>query len=217
MQLYNIETFDKYQEGTLSKREKQDFETQLSADEATQNAYQSYLTMVEGIRLAERKRLKEELLNSSPIEAKVNKRKLIGYWSKMAIAASLVLVAGFSVYYCSTSNERIYAHFELGRGDNTMNIEANEENSRTIFDEAIRWRDNQDFDKALDAFSKIEESDINLYFIAQYNMALLYTKNGEKTQARVILTKLINHPEKHFSKEKAATMLKALDKPCFFW
>lgn len=217
MQLYNIEIFDKYQQGMLSEIEKQDFETQLSADKATQKAYQSYLTMVEGIRLAERKRLKEELLNSKPVEGKATKKRFLGVWSRIAIAASFVLLAGFSVYYCSTSNERIYAHFELGRADNTMNFQANVEDSRAIFDEAIRWRDNQDFDKALEAFSKIEESDINLYFVAQYNMALLYTKKGEKTKARVILTELINHPEKHFTKEKAKGMLKALDKSCFFW
>ena len=217
MQLDNIEIFDKYQQGVLSDMEKQDFEAQLSADEVTQSAYQNYLAMIEGIRLAERQRLKEELLNSESSVSKVNKRRRLGYWSRIGVAASFVLLVSFGVYYCSTSNERIYAKFELGRADNTMSIQSNTVDSRSIFDEAIRLRDNQELERSLEIFAKVEASDTNLYFVAQYNMALLYTKNGRKAEARVVLTELTNRSEAHFIKEKANAMLKALDETCFFW
>ena len=218
MQLKNdIEKFDKYKKNDLSERERADFEAQLTVDSHFKEAFEDYQMMVEGIRNAERKRLKQELLASQPLRARRNVRSIARHWGKVGIAASLAILVSFGIYFCTNSNERIYAQFDLGRSNNLMNFGTTDaSDAHQLFDEAMSLKTNGELNAAVEKLEQINDKDTYQYFLAQYNQALIYIKLNENVKAREILKNMIDKPGNHYSKDKAKSLLKALNRSCFF-
>ena len=88
--------------------------------------------------------------------------------------------------------------------------------NRTNYDAALTLKEEGKLTEAIVAFDQVSEETISLYFIAQYNKAMLQFKTGDKITAKQTLNKIIEHPENHFIKDRAKNTLEAMEKTWFF-
>lgn len=212
-----IEQFDKYHMGQLSMVERQDFEKKLLEEEELKAAFERYQQTIAGIEAFERQQLKQQLLNAQPQRSTGKIRRVAGHWGRIAAAASLALLVSVGIYWCNQSNDRLFADYDLDKAENLMGFGNDAEvDERQMFQMALTFKDENKVEAAIASFQKISETDTHLYFKAQYNMALLYFKKGEKAKTRTILQDLSQRSENHYLKTKASAMLKDLDKFCYY-
>ncbi len=212
----HIEVFDKYYTNQLSESERNAFEADLATDEHLENAYHSYMTTVEGIRAFERKQLKQQLLNARSQQKTTKIRRIAGHWGRIAAAASLALLVSMGLYWCNQSNERIYANYALDRAENLMSIGSEDlPLERQRFQTAMALKDQKQYHEALSNLKNITDTNINLYFRAQYNIALIQLKLNDKAMAKTTLEALIKRSENHYLKGKAKAMLADLNRFCY--
>jgi len=215
-----IEIFDKYYHEQLSAVERQAFEAALAENQEIKLAFEQYQQTVAGIAAFERQQLKQQLLNARTQSSTRSTGRVIGmarHWGRVGVAASLALLVGLGLYWCNQSNDRLYADYELDKAENLMGFGTNEViNERQMFQMGLTFKEDDKLEAALSSFEKIEDENINLYFRAQYNMALIYLKIGEKQKSKTTLMGLSEHSENHYLKDKAEAMLKDLERFCYY-
>ena len=211
----DIQLFDKYTQSELNESEQRDFEENLQSDFNLKSDFEEHQLTVAAVRQFERARLKEMLQNSAPPQRN-NIRRITPRIFRIGIAASILLIVGFGMYFLSQSDARLYASYDLDESPNTVMGERETAENRTNYDAALTLKEAGKLTEAIAAFDKVSEENISLYFIAQYNKAMLQFKTGDKTTAQQTLNKIIQHPENHFIKDKAKDTLDAMEKTWFF-
>jgi len=160
--------------------------------------------------------MQEMLINSAPPQ-RSNIRRITPKIFRIGVAASILLLVGFGTYYLSQSDARLVASYDLNESPtNVMSGESTTEQNRANYDAALTLKEEGKLTDAIIAFDKVSEQNINLYFIAQYNKAILQFKTGDKTTAKQTLNKIVNRKENHFIKVKAKDALNAMEKKWFF-
>ena len=211
----DIQLFDKYTQSDLSESEQRDFEEELQSDFKLRADFEEHQLTVETVRQFERARMKEMLLNSAPPQRK-NIRRITSRIFRIGIAASILFLIGFGTYFLNQSDARLYASYDLDESPNTVMGERETAENRTNYDAALTLKEEGKLTEAIVAFDQVSEETISLYFIAQYNKAMLQFKTGDKITAKQTLNKIIEHPENHFIKDRAKNTLEAMEKTWFF-
>lgn len=213
-----IELFDQYRNGTLSMAERTRFESDLSSNPLLKVEYQDYLNIVEGIRLFERENLKAFLM-ADTVEEKmpriVSLRTRKWMW---AAAAAIVLLMALPIYNYLNFNQELYAKHQLDTyNDNMMSMGTKSDLLHNYQDYklGLQARQKNEFAIALQHFEKVTQADWNPYFKAQYEMALIYIKQGDTEKGKAILNELLILEEPHFTKGKAKEVLEHLKQPRF--
>lgn len=206
---------EKYRRGTLTRKERVEFEKSLKQDKNLQEELQTYDTLVAGIKAYERAQLKELLQSPSSDKAATVisiKRKPRNTW--MLVAATVVgVLLTFQFYQDYTSNTRLFDEFALNeKVYNAMSATSDElDTSKEFYQKGLMALGANEDTKALEMFGEVMEDDVNTYFKAQYQIALLLIKNGKKQEAKRVLSQLTEREEHHFLKEKAAKLLEKLN------
>ena len=145
----------------------------------------------------------EEETEQEAIETKVLQMRTFSPFAWMKYAAAIVLLlCMFPLVNYFTFESRMVSEHRLDLiDDNTMGEV--EENIRLKFYEAIELKKAGKRDEAIANFKSIQPNDINIYFLAQYELALIEIENKEINEAKSRLEKLIKQPENHFVKAKA--------------
>ena len=207
----DINVFDQYAQGVLNEVERKDFENQLKTD------FREFQETIHVVQQFERVRLKEMLLQSEPPQRAIVRSMNRGIF-RMGIAASIALLIGWMGFHYSQSDERLYQAYKLD--DSQIVVMSGEKsetiNARAAYENGLKLRDEGDFEAAIANFSKVGTQRTNLYFISQYNIAMLQFKTGNKEKAKIILTQLTERSETHFIKNKAQKALEAMEKNWFF-
>lgn len=210
--------FDAYRNEEMLDSERVAFENRIEKEPLFKLEYEEYLAMVDGIRQFERERLKQFLMESDVeneptkvIELPTRSRSI---WTKIAVAAAILLLL-IPTYNYFTFESRMVAKYQIEAiDDNTMggeNISAREN-----FYRGIEFKKAGKSTEAIAAFEIITEEDINIYFLAQYEMALLEIENKNTEKAKSILQKLTQRTENHFIKSKSKQLLDNLQKSRFW-
>ena len=92
-----------------------------------------------------------------------------------------------------------------------------DETNRERFYHGIEAKKSGDFEIAKSDFESILETDINIYFLAQYEIALLEIEQNNMEKAKTILSDLMNRSENHFTKNKSKKLLKDLNGSKWWW
>lgn len=216
-----IVLFDAYRNEELSEAEKVAFEQRMERESVFKFEYEEYLNVVSGIREFERERLKafweedNEEDNEEKIETKVAQMRTVSpfAWVKYA-AAVVLLLCMFPVVNYFTFESRMMSEHQLELiDDNTMGEV--EGNIRLNFYEVIELKKAGKTAEAIANFKTITPNDINIYFLAQYELALLEIEQKEIEDAKSRLQKLIKRPENHFVRIKANDLLNDLSRTRF--
>ena len=211
----DIQLFDKYTQSDLRESERRDFEEELQSDFKLRTDFEEHQLTVETVRQFERARMKEMLLNSAPPQRK-NIRRITSRIFRIGIAASILFLIGFGTYFLNQSDARLYTSYDLDESPNTVMGERETAENRTNYDAALILKEEGKLTESIVAFDQVSEETISLYFIAQYNKAMLQFKTGDKITAKQTLNKIIEHPENHFIKDRAKNTLEAMEKTWFF-
>lgn len=212
----NIHLFDKYLKEEQSEQERNAFERQLKADSNFRADFEAHQNLVAQIRTFERDRLKTMLLNTpaaTTVRTLQSRNTFQQHWLKIAVAAAVVLFVVGRFFFAAPSNERIYANFQLN--DQTINQmclapDVTTQN-RFQYENALALRGGGEMQAAIAAFDEVSDENINLYFLAQYDKALLQIKTGQRSEAQKTLTALVKRTENHFIKKKAKKILSIID------
>lgn len=209
-----IAMFDAYRNEELPDSDKKAFEQRIEKEPLFKLEYEEYLDIVAGIRLFERERLKQFLMESDDVKTPTKVVDLKARKSPFTIvrimAAAAVLLLLISAFNFFTFENRIVSRHQIDLiSDNTMGEV--EEDTRTVFYEALKLKKTGKNTSAIEHFKRIDTKDINVYFLAQYEIALLEIEQRNITQAKTILTQLIQRKENHFVKTKASLLLKDLN------
>lgn len=212
-----ITLFDAYRNDELAKAERVVFEQRMEKEAVFKLEYEEYLNMIEGIRTFERERLKafleddNEAENTEDIEMKVLQMRTVSpfAWVKYAAAVVLLLCMFPLVNYFTFESRMVSEHRLELIDDNTMGEV--EENIRLKFYDAIELKKAGKTDEAIANFKSIKPNDVNIYFLAQYELALIEIENKKIEQAKSRLEKLVKRPEKHFVKAKTKALLDDLN------
>lgn len=209
-----IALFDAYRNEELSEVERVQFEQRLEKEPVFQLEYEEYLSMVDGIRLFERERLKAFLEDED--EQEMTETKVVQMrtyspfaWVKYAAAIVLLLCMFPLVNYFTFESRMVSEHRLELIDDNTMG--GVEEEIRLKFYEAIELKSAGKTAEAIANFKSIQPNDVNIYFLAQYQLALIEVEQKEVDKAKSRLEKLIQRPENHFAKAKAKALLEDLN------
>lgn len=214
----DINVFDQYANGVLNEVERRDFENHLETDFNLQSDFEDYQNTIKVVQQFERTRLKEMLLNSEPPQRSIIRTMNQGVF-RMSIAASIALLIGWMGFNYSQSDVRLYQAYSLDDAPNIiMSIPTSQttEEARVIYEQALTLRETGEYENAIVEFEKIDEANINLYFISQYDIAMLQFKTGNKDAAKSTLLQLTEHTENHFIKKKAKEALNAMNRKWFF-
>lgn len=208
-----IALFDAYRNEELSKVEREQFEQRLEKEAVFRLEYEEYLGMVAGIRQFERDRLKVFLADEDEeaLETKVVEMRTVSpfAWVKYAAAIVLLLCMFPLVNYFTFESRMVSEHRLELIDDNTMGEV--EEDIRLKFYEAIELKKAGKTAEAIANFKSIQPNDINIYFLAQYELALIEVETKHIENAKLRLEDLIQRPENHFAKAKAKALLKDLN------
>ncbi|MFK7946160.1 MAG: hypothetical protein AB8G11_01125 [Saprospiraceae bacterium] len=208
-----IKLFDAYRNSELSDAEREAFEQRLEKEAVFKLEYEEYLGIVSGIRQFERERLKaflEEETEQEALEAKVLQMRTFSpfAWVKYAAAIVLLLCMFPLVNYFTFESRMVSEHSLELIDDNTMGEV--EEDIRLKFYEAIELKKAGKTNEAIANFKSIKSNDVNIYFLAQYELALIEVEQKKVDDAKTRLDKLIQRKENHFVKAKAELLLKDL-------
>lgn len=212
-----IMLFDAYCKKDLSEPERMAFEQRIEKEAVFKLEYEEYLNMVAGIRQFERERLKafleaeDETETTENIETKVVQMRTFSpfAWVKYAAAIVLLLAAFPLVNYFTFEGRMAEKHQLQLIDDNTMGEV--EEDLRDRFYEAIELKKEGKTEEAIANFKSIKSDDINIYFLAQYELALIEIEKKQVNQAKSRLKKLTQRSENHFIKGKSKALLKDLN------
>ncbi len=215
-----IELFDKYRKDELSIAERTTFESSLSSNPLLKVEYQDYLNIVEGIRLFERENLKAFLMADTVADKMPKVVSLLNRKWMWAAAAAIVLLMALPIYNYLNFNEQLYAKHQLDTyNDNMMSMGTQSDLWQNYEDykTGLQARQKGEFTVALASFEKVTKADWNPYFKAQYEIALIYIKQGDTKKGKDILNQILALEESHFVKDKAKEVLEDLEGSRFRW
>ena len=213
----NFELIENYCEGKLNEEEKALFEGRLQVDTNLKEELELYKNIVAGIKESGKKRLKGKLIEADKeldAETKVTERKSVkpSYLKIFAIAASVMIVVGFSVFYLyfntKSCSELASTYYEPEKG---LPVVMGTNNSK--WDEVMNDYKTGNYSGAKSKLEKIGGSitndTINYFYgvvnyeLQNYNDAksdfLQITSSGyyfEKAQYRLVLTFLKTNDKK---------------------
>ena len=230
-----IELLDHYFNGRPpSEEDHQKIKEFRKKDPKFEATYKEYELRVEGIRAFRRAELKANLRKhlqknpvpetaqeAAPIAATIEKvaptkiRKI--QWSRWRniAAACLVLLTFAGIHRYQTHTDRLYAAFAPDRislieaGENsTQEEDLKFEESRRLYAEGTQL--GEQLASEQEAIEKLQRipAEINYYYFwGQYEIALIYLKNGKKAAAREQVKKIMNREGEHIAKERARQLL----------
>ena len=211
-----IALFDAYRNEELSEAEKVAFEQRMEKESVFKFEYEEYLGIVDGIRLFEREQLKAFLEDDTPENTATSDTKVVQMravspfaWVRYA-AAIVLLLCMFPLVNYFTFESRMVSEHQLELIDDNRMGEV-EEDIRLKFYEAIEQKKAGKTAEAIANFKTIQPNDINIYFLAQYELALIEVEQKEIENAKSRLEKLTERPENHFVKAKAKALLEDLN------
>lgn len=160
-----------YFEGTLSEKERLEFEELLSTDSEFQSEFEFQKKTKIAFTLNERERLKSEL---QQLENNRKPKRTKTAWLSIAAGIVVLFSLGLFLWNNTNSNEKLYADFY----ETFPNIEApttRGETTQNIKSEAFFAYDSKDYKKAIELFSeiyKIEKTDYAIFYIGLSEMEL---------------------------------------------
>lgn len=192
-----LETVERYYNGTMAQQERTHFEEQLQKDVA-------FKTLVEDLRITvlgiETQALKEQLNDyhkeipkHNPLATPTAKVRFLSF-SKIAIAAGIIIVLGMFWFLSGSTNDRLYAKYFTP--DPGLPTTMSSSDNFAFYDAMVNYKQG-DYDTAITKWEKLEqkapENDTINYFLG---VAHLADKNVEK--AVPYLSKTTNNTESVF-------------------
>ncbi len=181
--------FDGYFSGTLNGQEKLDLESRMKADMKFQQAFQEYRDLRKGIDYSIMKTLKEELqeleatlpeVNIEPQDRGQGEEPIIGQrfmlW-KVAAVVMLIAVSAVVIFQLQqpSSPQDLFTHHFEAYPNEFVSAKRGDDNAADPMVQAFQAYDNQNYNAAIDGFTKIldEEEDV---------MVLFYLGNAQLAQ-----------------------------------
>lgn len=192
-----LETVERYYNGTMARQERTHFEEQLHKDAA-------FKTLVEDLRITvlgiETQALKEqmedyhkEVPTHNPLVTPTTKVRFLSF-SKLAIAAGILITLGVFWFLSGSTNDRLYAKYFIPDPGLPTTMSASD--NFAFYDAMVNYKQG-DYHTAIAKWQKLEqkapENDTLNYFLG---VAYLADKNVEK--AVPYLNKTTNNPESVF-------------------
>jgi len=196
----NIELIELYLEGKLSEKESLLFKNRLLIDEDLKEELDIYKQTISIIKENNTNLLKEELnlldnkldkeLDFQSIKIKNNKQFPLK--RVMGIAASILIIVGFSLYLFSKSeNERLYSKYYIKDNGLPVTMSVSNNSLNTV----MNFYKLGETDKAYTEISKFSENDTVIFYKAVFLLEL--NKNSE---ANILFNRL---PQQSVFKQKA--------------
>ncbi|MEQ9425146.1 MAG: hypothetical protein RJQ09_12050 [Cyclobacteriaceae bacterium] len=215
----NLELIHRYIKGECDPVEKQGVEQRLREDGDFMAAYEAERAIIQGIGLAERERLKNELKSVSV----KSEGPRINYW--LAVAALIpLLILGYYFFNIQPDTNELYSNYYEPYGNYEFGIERGESDSLSTLQTIFKAYDNGDYsqvrigldslilsdsrssfvfyrgicnlelekvDSAIRDFSKVMESTSDYKTIATWYLALAHLQNKDTERTEALLKKLI--------------------------
>lgn len=215
--------FDRQHKNQLSKEEADQLRNALEADPEVREEYESYKLVVDSILSLEIAALKNELKDqleqkpsTQPALRSIKSLKIV-----LAIAASTII--GLFVFNHLYFHEKVLQRYALSNYKvNLMDAPPSPEGSLNYspLEEAFILEQEGELDAAINILNNIKvtsEEYYDDYFIAQYELALIYIEKKELEKSKQILIALTNRPENHIIKQDAHQLLNDLKRPKIFY
>lgn len=153
------ELLDKYFENNLTDSERKAFDALLSTDADFREDFEFQKQLKHTIAVSERQKLKQQLREIDFSERTTHKRK-----QYLAIAAILVVSLAVSVFFLADqkSEQQLYASF-FQAYPNVIEVNTRTAKVSRATSVAFQAYENENYDKALEAFSHLNQSDQALY------------------------------------------------------
>lgn len=208
--------FDRHHKNQLSEEEAEQLRSTLETDSEIREEYENYKLIVDSIFSLEIASLKNELKDQ--LEQKQNNKLTIrSIKIVLAVAAStLIGLFAFNHFYF---HEKVLQRYALSNYKvNLMDAPPSPEGllNHTPLEEAFILKQAGKLDAAISILENINVSSEEYYddyFIAQYELALIYIEKKELDKSKQILISLANRPESHTIKENAHQLLNDLKRP----
>lgn len=183
--------------------------------EITKKSYNAYLELVEGVKLAERERLKMFLLSDEQQERTIVRPLKPRIYIQYFAAAASILFLVFTAYTFLYFNHSVYQTYSLNEfsGNEMGAVEMSIDflNPEKAYKKAIKLKKEEKFEAALVILQSIKKD--NLLIQTKYNIALIHIKNRDYEKARVELSNLIQLDNKHYLVTKAKELQAILSQP----
>ncbi len=156
-QIYLIE---RYVSDLLTPEERTNFESHLESDPEFKTAYEDYLMLNNLMQAAGRIDLQSKLDQFETEVVVPKKQKVIPLWIKRALPAAAVIVVMFGIYqyYFAnqgiTGNELYSDYFETYAAPATLR--SGDSNAIATWNEAMKYYEQEDFTKASELISEVE-------------------------------------------------------------
>ncbi len=153
------ELIDKYFENTLTERERIQFDAWLTTDAAFREDFEFQKSLKHAIAANERQKLKQQLREIDLFEKQSSKKNLY-----LSIAALLVVFLAVSVFFLldQKSEQQLYAEF-FQAYPNVIEVNTRTAQVSRATNVAFQAYENENYEKALEAFSNLNETDQALY------------------------------------------------------
>ena len=215
--------FDRQHKNQLSGEEADLLRNALETDPEVREEYESYKLIVDSILSLEIAALKNELKDQleqkpgiKPVPGSIKSLKIV-----LAIAASTII--GLFVFNHLYFHEKVLQRYALSNYKvNLMDAPHSTEDplNHSPLEEAFILEQEGELDAAISILDNIKvtsEEYYDDYFIAQYELALIYIEKKELDKSKQILIALTNRPENHIIKKDAQQLLNDLKRPRIFY
>lgn len=219
------EEFDKYWKGELSAEERDVFQKKMNADPLIREDFEQYHQIISAIISREKEQLKSQLKITLTRQRKkeISLRRKAKIFLTAAASVSLLLMTVNHL----TFHTKIYKRYALPyhqdnlMGDSPPFSELINPDNALLLRKALALKKGGRLDEAVGILEKIEITSSDRYhdyFVAQYELALIYVEKKEFEKSRQILKLLIERPENDFIKMDAEKLLEGLSKiPAFYF
>ncbi len=125
-------------------------------------------------------KLEEKLANKTASKSKSTTGKVIPLWSKLSMAASIALLAGFFYFTNVNDSDSLYEQYFTAYPNELIQIERGDNDVTSLQQAFINYGDGK-FEEALVQFEDIDQKDLDLY------RAVCYMKMDQHHKALSIL------------------------------
>lgn len=223
--------FDDIYHNNISSEELNRFKEMLEVDNELRIKFGNYLMIQEAIQEESRKKFRLKFKKEIERPTKKNIRRI--FLRNLSIAASvLLLITSLFSYnhlnYWNKINKRYSLIFDKSNylGDPIIDnqLPASDEDRILLKNENFIKKGNQalkneEYLKAIEEFKNvviISEEEYNDFFVAQYNIAVSYSRMEDKENAIATIKKIKARPESHFLKKEVHKLLRDLNKRSIF-
>ena len=215
--------FDRHHKNQLSDEETEQLRSALETDTEIREEYENYKLIVDSILSLEIASLKNELKDQleQKQSTKPTLRSITSIKIVLAVAASTIIgLFAFNHFYF---HEKVLHRYALSDYKvNLMDAPSSPEDHLNYapLEKAFILKQEGELNAAISILENINvttEEYYDDYFIAQYELALIYIEKKELDKSKQILIAISNRPESHIIKEKAHQLLKDLKRPSILY